>query len=244
MARPGVPFPRGCSSGGAAKGGVSECAGFGRDRQDSGGRGRVAIEVGNPPLVVPEEPVTFPNHQRREEQTNILGFPPHTPSIPKYNEIEKTVWERGSLQGGTERGSLTAGDTLQIAAPSAPHAPAGRSGRPQAGSGGRGRGGGRRTTDPPARLVERTGAAGVGAQARAKLQIGLGRLGVSAAGGVRSRAGGPGGPGWQCPPRPAGPSAPRAERLPGARLWPARETRSLPPKPGCGPGRGPEQIGV
>ena len=41
-----------------------------------------------PPMVVPEEPSTFPYHREkeREKQTNKFGF--FSPlSIPKYNEI-------------------------------------------------------------------------------------------------------------------------------------------------------------
>lgn len=59
-------------------------------------------------MVVPEEPATFSHREKkkkRSKQTN-LDFPP---SIPKYNEIRRAVWEGGNLKRG--RGSLTAGET-------------------------------------------------------------------------------------------------------------------------------------
>lgn len=101
-------------------------------------------------------PTAKKKKRERSKQTN-LDFPP---SIPKYNEIRRAVWEGGSLKGG--RGSLIAGETdgarFSVSSPRR----VSRSSPPGAGSGSWGRTA--RGDDPPA---SGTGTAGVGTELRA-----------------------------------------------------------------------------
>lgn len=103
-----VPSPIGAAAQGATEGGVSACDGLRGGEHDHGEAvKRLRWDL---PMVVPEEPATFSHREKkkkeREANKQIWISPP---SIPKYNEIRRAVWEGDSLKGG--RGSLTAGET-------------------------------------------------------------------------------------------------------------------------------------
>lgn len=96
--RPGFPLPQGLQLRGLRREASLPAMGLGRGgRRIMEGGGVVKRLRWEPPIVVPEEPATFPHYQKKEKQTNKFGFFPVNPEIQR--DLKSRVGGRQFKEG-------------------------------------------------------------------------------------------------------------------------------------------------